>query len=235
MMTCLEGRAATIVDGRFHYLEPDRGMLVFPFQGHDYARFRRERVTWLFVTFEYEGTECLEALRDLPFQLGSEERDLLGEVLEAFLSAKAGRSDAPDDLSVRLARLLSRLVRRGPQFRRNAARGHQLLPHYEAVRGAVRYVQEHIEEKFQIEDVARAVALSESRLRAVFREMVGMPLGGFILRSRIRRACGLLGQSTMSVTEVARACGFESVYSFSRAFKRRRGLSPSAYRRSGQG
>ena len=96
----------------------------------------------------------------------------------------------------------------------------------------MRFVHEHIEEKFGIAEVAMAVALSESRLRAVFREMVGVPLGDYILRSRINRACSLLGGSTMNISEISAACGFESLYSFSRAFKKRRGASPSAYRKA---
>jgi AraC-like DNA-binding protein len=63
--------------------------------------------------------------------------------------------------------------------------------------------------------------------------MVGLSLGDYILRSRMNRACALLGDSTMNVSEVAAACGFGSLYSFSRAFKKRRGLSPSAFRKAG--
>ncbi|MHC4914017.1 MAG: AraC family transcriptional regulator [Planctomycetota bacterium] len=230
-VTCLESSAAIIVDGRFHFLEPGGSMLVFPFQGHNFAQFRRKRVTWLFVTFEYDSGECFEALRDSPTGLNTGDRDRLAGVVGSFLAAARGESDAPDELSLGLAALLSRLARRGPEF--PSARPQELSPHYEVVRGAVRYVHEHIEKKFLIADVAESVALSESRLRAVFREMVGVPLGEFVLRSRINRACALLGRSEMSVSEVARACGFESLYSFSRAFKRRRGVSPSAYRRAG--
>jgi AraC family transcriptional regulator of arabinose operon len=231
LVSCLEGSAAMIVDGRFHFLEPGGSMLVFPFQGHNFAQFRKERVTWLFVTFEYDSGECLEALRDAACALDAEALDRLGEVVESFLAAGRGEPGAPDRLALGLAGLLSRLVRREPGFRVGAPQ--ELSPHYEVVRGAVRYVHEHIEEKILIADVAGAVALSESRLRSVFREMVGVPLGEFVLRSRIDRACALLGRSEMSVSEVARACGFESLYSFSRAFKRRRGVSPSAYRRTG--
>ncbi len=230
-VSCLEAGAAAIVDGRFHFLQPGGSMLIFPFQGHNFAQFRRERVTWLFVTCEYDSGKCLEALRDSPVVLDGADRARLGAIVESFLAAGRGAPDAADELSLKLAGLLSRLARRGPEFR--GAGAQELSPHYEVVRGAVRFVHEHIEEKFLIADVAESVALSESRLRAVFREMVGVPLGEFVLRSRLNRACALLGRAEMSVSEVARACGFESLYSFSRAFKRRRGVSPSAYRRSG--
>jgi AraC-like DNA-binding protein len=231
-VTCLEGSAAIIVDGRFHFLEPGGSMLVFPYQGHDYAQFRRERVTWLFVTFEYEQGECLEVLRDTACKLSAADLDRLGAIVESFFAAGRREADAPDDLALGLSGLLSHLARRGPEFRVGAPQ--EISPHYQVVRGAVRYVHEHIEKKILVADIAGAVALSESRLRSVFREMVGVSLGEYVLRSRMNRACALLGRAKMSVSEIARACGFESLYSFSRAFKRRRGVSPSKYRRASE-
>ena len=32
-----------------------------------------------------------------------------------------------------------------------------------------------------------------------------------------------------SIEEIAKACGFESIFAFSRAFKKTMGMSPSAY------
>jgi AraC-like DNA-binding protein len=233
MVTCLQGSGAAILDGRLHYLDPGEGMLIFPYQAHDYAQFRNDDVVWLFVTFEFGDESCLEALRDVRYRLVGEEQAVLDKLVSAFRSGRDGREESSDDLALLLAGLLARLVRRGPQFRSSPEKPRQLSPHYELVRSAVRFVHGHIEEKFGIAEVAMAVALSESRLRAVFREMVGVPLGDYILRSRINRACSLLGGSALNVSEVAAACGFESLYSFSRAFKKRRGVAPSTYRKAG--
>jgi len=233
MFTCLRGSGAAIVDGRFHYLDPGQGMLVFPYQAHDYAQFKSDEVAWLFVTFEFDDDSCLEALRNVRYRLGKKDRALLDRMVSAYLDGTGGVEGASDDLAMHLAKLLAGLVGRGPQFRRGNGKSPQLSPNYELVRSAVRYVHQNIEKKFGIAEVASEVALSDSRLRAVFREMVGVPLGEYVLRSRMNRARSLLRSSTMNISEVAAACGFESLYSFSRAFKRRRGVSPSAFRRGG--
>jgi len=232
MCTCLRGGGATIVDGRLHYLDPGRSMLIFPYQAHDYAQFESREVAWLFATFEFDDERSLEALRDVRIRLTAEDLELLARIVAAFLEAGGENQEASDELILQLAGLLAGLVRRGPQFRRKSGRAQELSPGYELVRSAVRFVHENIGRKFGIAEVARAVAMSESRLRAVFRRMVGVPLGEYVLRSRIDRASSLLGGSSMNVSEVAAACGFESLYSFSRAFKKRRGSAPSAYRRS---
>lgn len=53
-----------------------------------------------------------------------------------------------------------------------------------------------------------------------------------VIELRIGRACRLLGAHEMNVTEVALACGFASIASFNRAFRRAKKLNPSEYRRN---
>jgi len=228
LVNCIQGRAAIIVDGRFHYLTPGSSFLVFPFQEHSYAQFREEPVVWLFTTFEYDRDACFESLRDLVCTLDAGELVRLGELVDWFQAAQRGHAGALDELALVLAGLLSRLVRRRGQF--GVDPDELLSPHYEVVRKSVRYIRAHIEERLHLADIASAVGLSESRLRAVFRAMVGVSLGAFVAGLRMGRACTLLRETSLNVTEVAGRCGFGSVYSFSRAFKRSQGISPRAYR-----
>ena len=50
-------------------------------------------------------------------------------------------------------------------------------------------------------------------------------------RERIARACARLSAIYVSVSQIAEECGFESLYSFSRTFKKEQGSSPLAYRK----
>ncbi|BDC51721.1 hypothetical protein F183_A40360 [Bryobacterales bacterium F-183] len=55
----------------------------------------------------------------------------------------------------------------------------------------------------------------------------------FTLRLRLDRAAGLLVTTKSPILDIALDCGFESPEVFLRAFKRRYGMTPSAYRRRG--
>ena len=55
----------------------------------------------------------------------------------------------------------------------------------------------------------------------------------FTLRLRIDHAAAALVSSRASILDIALECGFESHEAFCRAFRRRFGLSPSAYRKRG--
>jgi AraC-like DNA-binding protein len=235
LVTCLKARGTLIVDGRLHVLEPDQGMLVFPYQGHHYAYFQQADVSWLFVTFELPGEEPLQGMRDLPYELRPVERELLDGVVTSFMASHRRRSDAADRVAFQVGLLLSRLVRRQARYLRRADERRLDSPRHVLVRNAIRFVHEHIDQSTRVADVAEHVAMSESRLRTVFREVVGLGLGEFILRTRIDHACALLHTSELSVSDVAAACGFESLFAFSRAFKRRKQVSPSAYRKQEPG
>ena len=91
-------------------------------------------------------------------------------------------------------------------------------------------VFENLRHSFDVRHVAKSIGLSYSHLRNLFRNLTGTSIGRYIRQVRIHQACVLLMNTDNTVSEVSEACGFDSVYSFSRAFKREVGVSPSIYR-----
>jgi AraC-like DNA-binding protein len=83
-----------------------------------------------------------------------------------------------------------------------------------------------------LKELARALAISPSHLRARFRASCGVSLGRHLRRLRLEQACGLLRLGPQRVSEIAEQCGFSSIYSFSRAFRHAYGISPLAFRHS---
>ncbi|GAA4640637.1 helix-turn-helix domain-containing protein [Actinoallomurus vinaceus] len=81
-----------------------------------------------------------------------------------------------------------------------------------------------------IEELARSVSLSPSRLSHLFRQEVGNSIVNVVLATRLRKAASLLEFSDHPVGRIAADVGFSSPYYFSRQFRSRFGESPSAYR-----
>jgi transcriptional regulator GlxA family with amidase domain len=74
--------------------------------------------------------------------------------------------------------------------------------------------------------------LCRERFSRVFRECKGVSPQEFVIRARLDKARAMLAHSGLSVAEVAKACGYSSEFFFSRQFKQRSGLSPSALRKT---
>ena len=78
--------------------------------------------------------------------------------------------------------------------------------------------------------LARRANLSPRYFAIKFKEMTGMSVQQFLIRTRIERAQHLLMHSGMNVTEVADALGYRDIFFFSRQFKQYTGKSPSEIR-----
>ena len=79
-------------------------------------------------------------------------------------------------------------------------------------------------------DVCREVGASERTLRRAFLADVGMTWREYLHCSRLLRAVALLSAGNQTLLNVAHAVGFESASTFTRAFTRYTGQTPSAYR-----
>jgi len=80
--------------------------------------------------------------------------------------------------------------------------------------------------------LAKLVGLSRSGFAARFTERVGEPPLQYLVRWRVARASELLRDTNDTVAQIAARVGYESVPSFSKAFKRWRDMSPAAFRRA---
>jgi AraC family transcriptional regulator of arabinose operon len=79
--------------------------------------------------------------------------------------------------------------------------------------------------------LAAEVNLSASRFRHLFKEETGMTLMKYLRERRLERAEMLLRTTFMSVKEVMMESGLTSVGHYVQYFKRRYGVTPSAYRK----
>ncbi|SHN74139.1 AraC family transcriptional regulator [Cryptosporangium aurantiacum] len=97
------------------------------------------------------------------------------------------------------------------------------------VAAAMDYTREHLDE-ITVDQVCRAIAVSERTLRRQFSAAVGMSWRAYLLRARLMRAMALLAAPGHSVGEVAAAVGFADVSAFARAFGQHCGETPTSYR-----
>ena len=81
-----------------------------------------------------------------------------------------------------------------------------------------------------VNELAEGLYTSRSKLCAVFKAETGESLGAYIRRRRTERAQDLLGNSSLSVAQIAELLGFAQQAAFTHAFKQATGFSPSTWR-----
>lgn len=99
------------------------------------------------------------------------------------------------------------------------------------VQQLLEYVRTHYADyELSVGALALKFGLSDRRLSALIREETGLSFPDYLEKTRVDRALELLQGSRKTIEEIALAVGYASDKSFRRAFKRRTGQSPSAFR-----
>ena len=93
-------------------------------------------------------------------------------------------------------------------------------------------IQARLDEDLALDRLARLAGMSRFHFLRKFRELTGETPKQYVSRLRIERAALRLLLVRSSVLEVALECGFRNHETFSRAFRRQLGTSPSEYRTS---
>lgn len=94
----------------------------------------------------------------------------------------------------------------------------------------LQYIHENYHRSLQLEEVADALFVNRSYLSELFSRRMGMTFTQYKRQLRIQKACMMIASGSTNMTEIAFSCGFDSVSSFSKAFKQLEGVSPMAYR-----
>ena len=78
--------------------------------------------------------------------------------------------------------------------------------------------------------LAGQIGVSPSYLSRVFNRELGQSVPKTIEDTRLKQACALMDETTLSISEIAAKVGFSDARYFSRIFREHHGVSPSAYR-----
>ena len=84
--------------------------------------------------------------------------------------------------------------------------------------------------QWTVETLARAVSMSRAAFARRFTALVGEPPLTYLTRWRMDIAGRLLRESAYPLMAIAQRVGYETESSFSKAFRRARGLPPGQYR-----
>jgi len=98
---------------------------------------------------------------------------------------------------------------------------------------AMAYIEEHITDDLVLSDLSNVTAYSPYHFGRLFYYIADIPLSEYIRRRKLSLAALKLQSGSEKVIDLAVMFGYESADSFSRAFVKQHGVTPSAARQSG--
>lgn len=100
-----------------------------------------------------------------------------------------------------------------------------------AVERAIECIRERYGEPLTLTEIAESALLSRFYFTRLFKEETGLTPGRFLAAIRIQQAKRLIESTSMSITEISFAVGYNSLGSFTNSFTASVGVSPSRFRR----
>jgi len=120
---------------------------------------------------------------------------------------------------------------------RSLGYGSREAEHYDrlaVMNRSIDYINRHLAEDMTLSEIAAVAGLSPNYFTARFKEAMGISLWEYVTERRVEAVMVLIDRDPgQSMLDIANACGFHNTANFNKAFKKRTGMTPREYRRSG--
>lgn len=95
---------------------------------------------------------------------------------------------------------------------------------------ALEYINESYMQGITVLDIANHIGVFRAHLNHVFQEELNLSVQKFLIDFRMHKAASMLVNTSLSVKEISHDTGYSDQLVFSRAFKKKFGISPKNYR-----
>lgn len=93
------------------------------------------------------------------------------------------------------------------------------------------YTEKHMERQIKLQEVSSLINMSDSAFSHFFKQHTALSYVTYLNGLRINKACRLLGNTMMSVSEICYECGFNNKSNFNRIFFKAKKMTPTDYRK----
>lgn len=130
---------------------------------------------------------------------------------------------------------LLELLARAPGSRTLSSKYHEALisrEHLDWLNQAVNYILQHYARELTLDEVALQMNMSSTQFSKRFKKAAGYRFVDFVNQLRVSKACELLVQNRLPITEICFEVGYNNIANFNRRFLDIKGMTPSEYRKS---
>ncbi len=234
------GEHTLILDEK-NYNLTGRQMIIYAPNSH-HRGIGPSNASVLIISFEVAST-VLSPLYNRIITLSVEQERVFEEIFKAAKECFVSRSSnesffgmklredvdgyVVQRVKLKLEMFLTDLLVAEKSTKNKATKGEKWGEEYTA---ALAFLKENISKMLTLEDIAKGLNMSVSKLKLLFRQNYGSgPLSCFN-ELKIEKAKRLIENGEMNFTEISEQLGFNSLHYFSRTFKRLTGNSPSEYK-----
>lgn len=245
-----DGRLEWAVEDVSEVLNPGTIFFTLPWQVHGSLSVREPKnlISYALIALEEPYPEPVDQIR-MPSPLGftPQEEHLISEILvsahrHAWPASELIKTLMPElvirlsetseiNLSTSRALLKCIILELVNIIRSDQSLHAEVSPALRHIRSFLKSLHSTLDEPWSLDQMADHCGLKRTQFANITKRLTGYPPLNYLSRIRIERACKLLGEENLSITDIAFECGFSSSQYFSETFKKSIRMTPSEYRR----
>ena len=98
------------------------------------------------------------------------------------------------------------------------------------IREALNFIEENYSRNISVKDISNRCNLSKSYFTRIFKKHMNITPQEFLIQYKMLKACSLLKDKSLSISQIAELLGYSNQFNFSAAFKKNFNISPSKWR-----
>lgn len=225
----LDGCGNFYVDGKTYRLQKHQGFLICPDVVTYYEADKENPWTYTWVGFH--GVKAEQYLKYAGLDRYNpiftyDKSDFIAQCFDQMVNARRLKRGNEIRLQGLLYLFLSELIENADISLPDNERQIDLY-----IKRALQYIEMNYSRDINISDLASYIGLNRSYFSALFKQHLHMPPQEFLVRFRMNKACELMANPALSISDIARSVGYEDPLGFSKMFKKIIGLSPRQYRK----
>lgn len=232
MHYCLKGKGSFYVGDYRYDITAGEGFLIYPHELTFYQADEHDPWTYLWIAV---GGDDLEKYLHLAGMSHSHplfhcsKPDKLKEIVSSILERNTLSYSNELFIHARLMDYFSLLVEDAGQLYKENGKISNIY-----INKAISYIHNNYQNPITVQEIADFLSLNRSYLTELFLKTVHFSPQQFLMKFRMTKATELLTDTTLSIENIAYSCGYSNSFSFSKAFRKVTGISPSQYRKEYQ-
>lgn len=226
----LEGRGIFRVNGKTYKLEKNEGFLIWP-DNITYYEADKEQ-PWVYTWVGFKGIKAKNYLKladldeDNPI-FKYEGGDFIKNCFENMRKASNLENGKELRLQGLLSIFLSELIEKSPVSKTIDNNYKELY-----IKKTLDFIETNFSRDITVPEMAKNIGLNKNYFSSFFKKSIGMSPQQYLIKFRVNKACELMKNSELTISDVSRSVGYNDSLGFSKIFKKTIGLSPKAYRES---
>lgn len=227
-----EGKGKFHVDGKEYSLKRGQGFIIYPNRISHYQADQND--PWVYSWVGFVGKRAEEILNKTTLTFDSPifeitNFDRFERIVDSMKEIENRNWGYEESMLGRLLEIFGEIINDNPHIDlRNIDETTKAKRVYER---SLSYIAQNYSSRTQVNEIADAIGVNRSYLYNIFMDEIKMSPQDFIINFRMNKAAALLSNSDLSIGDIARSVGYSDQLMFSKIFKKRKGNSPTEYRK----